>query len=126
MGKFGDNPRLLISMFQSLFYPLPALQISRHPLFIHLTHSEHKSQPIHLFFPSPPTKELFLVVHNVHCHARSVAQSCLTLFDPHGLYSARLLTVHGILQARILECLFPSPGDLPTKESNPSLLYLLH
>ena len=37
-----------------------------------------------------------------------VAQSCLTLCDPLD-YS-----VHGILQARILECVaFLSPGDLP-------------
>ena len=36
-----------------------------------------------------------------------VAQSCLNFWDP------RDYTVHGILQARILECVFPSPGDLP-------------
>ena len=35
-----------------------------------------------------------------------VTQSCLTLCDPMDY------TVHGILQARILES-FPSPGDLP-------------
>ena len=38
-----------------------------------------------------------------------VSQSCLTLCDPMNCTS-----VHGILQARILEgLLFPSPGDLP-------------
>ena len=36
-----------------------------------------------------------------------VAQSCLTLCDPMDR------TVHGILQARILEWPFPSPADLP-------------
>ena len=37
-----------------------------------------------------------------------VAQSCLTLCDPMDY------TVHGILQARILEWeAFPYPGDLP-------------
>ena len=37
-----------------------------------------------------------------------VAQSCPTLCDPMGC------TVHGILQARILERVpFPSPGDIP-------------
>ena len=37
-----------------------------------------------------------------------VAPSCLTLCDPINY------TVHGILQARMLEWyLFPSPGDLP-------------
>ena len=38
-----------------------------------------------------------------------VSQSCLTLCNPMNCTS-----VHGILQARILEgLLFPSPGDLP-------------
>ena len=32
-----------------------------------------------------------------------VAQLCSTLCEPHGLETARLLFVHGILQARILE-----------------------
>ena len=37
-----------------------------------------------------------------------VAQSCLTLCDPIDY------TVHGILQARVLEWVaFPSPGELP-------------
>ena len=37
-----------------------------------------------------------------------VTQLCLTLSDP------MVYTVHGILQARILECVaFLSPGDLP-------------
>ena len=45
-----------------------------------------------------------------------VAQSCPTLCD-HMDY-----TVHGILQARILEWWpFPSPGDLPNPGSNPGL-----
>ena len=55
-----------------------------------------------------------------------VAESCLTLAT-HGLCWAPL---HGILQAGILDWLaFPSPGDLPTQESNPGLLHcreLLH
>ena len=43
-----------------------------------------------------------------------VAQMCLTLFD------TMEYTVHGIIQARILEWVdFPSPGDLP----NPGLLH---
>ena len=45
-----------------------------------------------------------------------VIQSCPTLCD-HMDY-----TVHGILQARILEWWpFPSPGDLPNPGSNPGL-----
>ena len=43
-----------------------------------------------------------------------VAQSCPTLCDPMGY------TVHGILQARILEWVaFPSPGDLPNPGIKP-------
>ena len=41
-----------------------------------------------------------------------VAQSCLTLCDPTGC-SLPGSSVHGILQARILELLFRSPGKLP-------------
>ena len=43
----------------------------------------------------------------------SVAQLCLTLCNPMD-YCPLGSSVHGILQARILEWLpFPSPGDLP-------------
>ena len=43
-----------------------------------------------------------------------VAQSCLTLCNPMDY------TVHGILQARILEWVaFPSPGDLPNTGIEP-------
>ena len=43
-----------------------------------------------------------------------VTQSCWTLCNP------RDYTVHGILQARILEWVaFPFPGDLPTQGLNP-------
>ena len=48
-----------------------------------------------------------------------VTQSCLTLCDP---VDCSLLgsSVHGILQARILELLpFPSPGDLPEPGTEP-------
>ena len=44
-----------------------------------------------------------------------VAQSCLTLYDPKD-YNPQGSSVHGILQARILEWVglpFPSPEDLP-------------
>ena len=42
-----------------------------------------------------------------------VVQSCLTLYDPMDCSSPGS-SVHGILQARILEWIaFPSPGDLP-------------
>ena len=46
------------------------------------------------------------------------AQSCLTLCYPMD-YSLPGFPVHGILQARILEKLFPSPGDLPNPEIKP-------
>ena len=51
------------------------------------------------------------------CTDRKVAQSCLTLWDPVDY------TVHGILQARILEWVaFPfSKGIFPTQGSNPGL-----
>ena len=43
-----------------------------------------------------------------------VTQLCLTLCDPTNC------TVHGILQARILEWVaFPSPGDLPNPGIKP-------
>ena len=44
----------------------------------------------------------------------NIAQSCLTLCDP------RAYTVHGILQARILEWVaFPSLGDFPNPGIEP-------
>ena len=46
------------------------------------------------------------------------AQSCLTLCYPMD-YSLPGFPVHGSLQARILENLFPSPGDLPNPEIKP-------
>ncbi|XDA82799.1 hypothetical protein R6Z07F_012710 [Ovis aries] len=50
-----------------------------------------------------------------------IAQSCLTLCDPMDC----IASVHGILQARILEWVtFPSPGDLPDpgiKPGSPTL-----
>ena len=42
-----------------------------------------------------------------------VTQSCLTLYDP------MKYTIHGILQTRILEWPFPSPGDLPNQGIEP-------
>ena len=48
-----------------------------------------------------------------------VTQSCSTLCDPMDY------TVHGILQARILEwVVFPSPGDLPNPGIEPRSLTL--
>ena len=46
-----------------------------------------------------------------------IARLCLTLCDPMEA------TVHGILQARILEP-FPSPGDLPSPGIKPRSLAL--
>ena len=49
-----------------------------------------------------------------------VTRLCLTLCDP------RDYTVHGILQARILEWVpFPSPGDLPNQNIGEGSLSLL-
>ena len=50
----------------------------------------------------------------------SVAQSCLTLCDPMD-GSLPGSSVHGILQARIQECLpFPPSGDLPNPGIEPA------
>ena len=48
-----------------------------------------------------------------------VAQSCLTLCGPMD-YSLPGSSVHGISQARILEWLFPPPGDLPNPGIKPA------
>ena len=48
-----------------------------------------------------------------------VAQSYLTLCDPIN-YSPPRSSVHGVLQARILEWVtIPSPGDLPNPGTEP-------
>ena len=48
-----------------------------------------------------------------------ITQSCLVLFDPMD-YSPLGSSVHGILQARILEWVsFPSPEDLPNPGIEP-------
>ena len=54
-------------------------------------------------------------------------QSCPTLCDPMD-YGPPSFSVHGILQARILElvAISYSRGIFPTQELNPHLLCLLH
>ena len=47
-----------------------------------------------------------------------VTQSCRTLCDPTDC-SLPGSSVRGVLQARILELPFPSPGDLPDPEIEP-------
>ena len=62
----------------------------------------------------------------MHAHVVAVmllAQSCLTLHDPMDS-SLPGSSVHGILQARILERVaIPSPGDLPNPGVKISLLH---
>ena len=54
-------------------------------------------------------------------HAKSLLL-CPTLCDPVDC-SLPGSSVHGILQARILECVvFPPPGDLPNPEIEPASL----
>ena len=61
---------------------------------------------------------LFLSVLNHACvHAQSL-QLCPTLCDPMDC-SPPGSSVHGILQTRILELPFPSPGDLPNPGIEP-------
>ena len=58
-------------------------------------------------------------------HTKSL-QSCPTLYKPRECTPLGS-SVHGILQARILEwVLCPPQGDLPTQGLNPYLLCLLH
>ena len=52
---------------------------------------------------------------------RCTKWSCSTFFDPVD-YSPPGSSVHGTLQARILECPFPSPGDLPDPGTEPPSL----
>ena len=49
---------------------------------------------------------------------RLVTQSCLTCCDPIDC-SPPSSSVHGILQARILEWVAPPPGDLPNPGIEP-------
>ena len=57
-------------------------------------------------------------------HAKSL-QSCLTLCTP--VDCNPLVSVHGILQVRILACCHALlQGIFPTQGMNPCLLYLLH
>ena len=69
---------------------------------------------------------------SVSGHITVCAQSCLTLCDPMDC-NLPGSSVHGISQARILECVATShsrgssqPRDLTCISSNPHLLHLLH
>ena len=61
------------------------------------------------------------------CVCAKSLQSCLTLCDPMDC-SPPGSSIHGILQARILEWVAVTSfrGSYPTQGSNPSLLHLLH
>ena len=61
------------------------------------------------------------------CVRAKSLQSCLTLCDPADC-SPPGSSIHGILQARILEwvSVTSSRGSSPTQGSNPSLLHILH
>ena len=52
-----------------------------------------------------------------------VAQLCLTVCDPMNCGPPGS-SVHGILQARILELPFPPPGDLPSPGTEPTFRVL--
>ena len=61
--------------------------------------------------------KLSLFADNMILYTSEVTQSCLTLCDPVNC-SPPGSSVHGILQARILEWMpFPSPEDLPDLET---------
>ena len=52
-----------------------------------------------------------------------VAMSCLTLLQPHGLQSTRLLSLGFPMQEYLSGLPFPSLGIFPTQDSIPCLLY---
>ena len=54
-------------------------------------------------------------------HVCKVTQSCLALCDPMDC-SPPGSSIHGILQARVLELLCPPPGKLPNPETEPTSL----
>ena len=63
-----------------------------------------------------------LTVSSEKSAVRATCVSCLTLCDPTDC-SPPVSSVHGILQAKILEwAAFPSPGDLPNPEVKPESL----
>ena len=61
---------------------------------------------------------LCIVPCALHCCYCLVIRSCPTLCDPMDC-SPPGSSFHGILQARILEWPFPSPGELPNPEIEP-------
>ena len=79
------------------------------------------------FLISRDTFRLQLCLYMSMCACGHGAHSCLTLFDPVD-YSPPGSSVHGILQARTLECVAISfsMGFFLTQGSNPHLLWLLH
>ena len=54
----------------------------------------------------------YIHIHKHFLFLHSVTQLCSTLCDPMD-YSPPGSSIHGILQARILELPHPPPGDLP-------------
>ena len=67
-------------------------------------------------------------IHRIYIHTHTIcllSHSCLTLQDPMD-YSPLDSSIHGILQARLLECHALLQGIFPTQGSNLLLLCLLH
>ena len=57
-------------------------------------------------------------------HKKGKSLSRADSLRPHGLYSPPGAPIHGIFQALVWSWLpLPSPGDFPTRESNPGLLH---
>ena len=94
--------------------------------------TEHQSRVTQLVFPAHEGQQYFLkeqihlgrhqdlklnvnkeiVVSSLCCFYCLVIKSCLTLLHPHGLYPTRLLCSWDLP--------FPSPGDLPHPETEPT------
>ena len=78
-----------------------------------------------LIFPDKLLAENQYKLFNLSEPHANLLQLCSIPCDPMDC-SPPGSSVHGILQARTLELLCPSPGILPTQGSNPRLLRLLH
>ena len=106
----GKNTRVGCHVFLQGIFPTQGLN----PRHISLLHWQAGSLPL-----APPGKH---ILYSVAAAAAKLLQSCPTCYDPTDC-SPPGSSVHGILQARILEWVtMPSPGDLPNPGIEPTSL----
>ena len=112
------TPKFLIQQFWSWVWEFEFLKCSQTMLVLLVVQRQHwKNHCFNLF------KSVFsyLKIRKSRVHfCGSIVRmmvwliSRVRLLRVHGLYSLPGSSDHGMLQARILECIaFPSPGDLP-------------